>query len=45
MRARFIIGSESLDSGWNSYVQRLNQMGLARYLELYQKALDRYNKG
>jgi putative aldouronate transport system substrate-binding protein len=43
MRAKFIIGSESIDSAWNNYVQQLNQMGLPRYLELYQKALDRYN--
>jgi putative aldouronate transport system substrate-binding protein len=43
MRAKFIIGSESLTSGWNTYVQALNQMGLPRYVELHQKALDRYN--
>jgi len=45
MRARFITGSESINTGWDNYVQQLNQMGLARYIEIYQKALDRYNKG
>jgi putative aldouronate transport system substrate-binding protein len=44
MRAQFITGAESLN-GWNTYVQRLNQMGLSRYLEIYQAALDRYNRG
>lgn len=44
MRAKFIVGSESIDSGWNNYLQQLNQMGLARYIEIHQKALDRYNK-
>ena len=43
MRAQFIIGSESISTGWNTYLQRLEQMGLPRFLELYQKALDRYN--
>ena len=42
MRAKFIVGSESISSGWNNYVQQLNQMGLNRYVELHQKALDRY---
>jgi putative aldouronate transport system substrate-binding protein len=43
MRAKFIIGAESTTSGWNSYIRALNQMGLTRYLEIHQKALDRYN--
>jgi putative aldouronate transport system substrate-binding protein len=43
MRAKFIVGSESIESGWNTYLQQLNQMGLPRYVELHQKALDRYN--
>jgi putative aldouronate transport system substrate-binding protein len=45
MRAQFITGAESINSGWNTYLQRLNQMGLARYLEIYQRALERYNRG
>ena len=44
MRARFITGAESISAGWNGYHQALNQMGLARYLELHQKALVRYNQ-
>ena len=43
MRGKFIVGSESISTGWNAYVSALNQMGLNRYLELYQRALDRYN--
>jgi putative aldouronate transport system substrate-binding protein len=43
MRAKFIMGAEPLtDAGWNNYVQTLNRAGLARYLEIYQQALDRY---
>jgi putative aldouronate transport system substrate-binding protein len=42
MRARFITGTESITTGWNTYVNNLNQMGLARYLELHQRALNRF---
>lgn len=42
MRAKFVIGAESVDSGWDTYLKQLNQIGLSRYLELYQKALTRY---
>jgi putative aldouronate transport system substrate-binding protein len=42
-RARFITGDLSITSGWNTYLQQLNQMNLPRYLEIAQKALDRYN--
>ena len=44
MRAKFIIGTESISTGWNAYVAAINQIGVNRYLELYQKALDRYYK-
>jgi putative aldouronate transport system substrate-binding protein len=43
MKAKFITGAESIETGWDAYVQTLNRAGLARYLEIYQKALDRYN--
>ncbi|MDR2618303.1 MAG: extracellular solute-binding protein [Treponema sp.] len=42
-RSKFITGTENIDTGWNNYVQTLNRAGLERYLEIYQKALDRYN--
>jgi putative aldouronate transport system substrate-binding protein len=42
-RASFVSGAEPLTTGWNAYVQEFNKMGLPKYLELYQKALDRYN--
>jgi putative aldouronate transport system substrate-binding protein len=44
MRAKFVVGSESVDAGWDNYVKQLNQMGLPKYLELHQKALARYYK-
>jgi len=44
MRAKFIIGNESVASGWETYQKQLNQIGLPRYMELHQKALNRYNK-
>jgi putative aldouronate transport system substrate-binding protein len=43
MKAKFVTGAESIETGWDTYVQTLNRAGLARYLEIYQKALDRYN--
>jgi len=34
-----------IDEGWDAYVQQLNDMGLTRLMEIYQKALDVYNAG
>lgn len=44
MTARFITGDASLDTDWDSYVQELDQQGLARYLELQQAAYDAKQK-
>lgn len=38
--ARFITGDLDLENGWDSYVEQLNDIGLARYLELQQKAYE-----
>ncbi|MGX7031063.1 extracellular solute-binding protein [Vagococcus zengguangii] len=43
MEAKFITGVEPL-SNWDKYVDTVNSMGLEKYLEIYQKALDNYNK-
>ena len=42
MRAKFIMGSEDIEGGWDAYLRRLERGGLERYLEIYQAALDRY---
>jgi putative aldouronate transport system substrate-binding protein len=36
----FVTGSLSLETDWDSYVEGLNNLGLARYLELNQAAYD-----
>ncbi|CAM5265274.1 hypothetical protein SALBM311S_08927 [Streptomyces alboniger] len=38
---QFITGKKSLDSDWDSYVKNLDQLGLKRFLEIYQKAYDK----
>ena len=38
--AAFVSGERSLDTGWDEYIQRLNDMGLERYVELYQTVYD-----
>lgn len=40
MFARFVIGEVDIDSGWDAYVGEINNMNLARYLEVYQQAYD-----
>ena len=44
MRAKFIMGIEDINTGWDAYLQRLERSGLNRYLAIYQAALDRYNR-
>lgn len=39
-RSRFIIGDLNLDNDWDAYIKNLNDLGLARYLELKQIAYD-----
>ncbi len=40
MLVRSINGDVDIDKEWDSYVKSLDDMSLARYLELYQKAYD-----
>lgn len=45
MLARFIVGDADIDKEWDTYIQTLEQMGLPRYIELYQGAYDaKYKK-
>jgi len=37
---QFITGAKNIDSEWDSYLKALDTVGLARYLELLQKAYD-----
>jgi putative aldouronate transport system substrate-binding protein len=43
MLLKFVMGSESLDN-YDKYVEQLKKLKLDRWIELNQKALDRYNK-
>lgn len=38
---QFITGKKSLDSDWDSYLKNLDQLGLKRFLEIYQEAYDK----
>ena len=40
MVARFVIGDADLDADWDDYLDELNNIGLERYVELYQAAVD-----
>ncbi|MBI1257016.1 MAG: extracellular solute-binding protein [Chloroflexi bacterium] len=40
----FVTGTQNLDTDWDSYVQGLSDLGLARYLEINQAAYDAYKK-
>lgn len=38
----FVTGSMNIDTDWDGYVQGLDNLGLARYLEINQAAYDAY---
>jgi putative aldouronate transport system substrate-binding protein len=42
--AQFITGVKDIEKGWDSYVKELENIGVDRYLELYQNAYDRKYK-
>ena len=42
MTLKFMFGTESLDN-FDTYVKNIENMGLARALEIQNAALDRYN--
>ena len=39
----FILGSESIEDGWDSYVESLKGMNIEEAISLQQAALDRFN--
>ncbi|MEV8372827.1 ABC transporter substrate-binding protein [Kribbella sp. NPDC056861] len=41
----FITGTKNIDTGWDAYVKGLDSTGMTRYLELEQKAYDKYKSG
>jgi putative aldouronate transport system substrate-binding protein len=43
MFVKFVMGKESLDK-FDDYVKQINSMGIDKVTQIYQNALDRYNK-
>lgn len=43
MWVKFCNGSISIDDKWDEYVDRINQLGLSRVLEIYQQGYDMVN--
>jgi len=41
MTAKFINGDAKLDKDWDGYLKTLQDMGLSRYIEIYQQAYDK----
>lgn len=41
-KAKWTTGQADINNDWDNYIQSLNKMGLERYLELYNTALERY---
>lgn len=44
MEGKFITGVVDIDSGWDTYCQTLDQMGVQDVLNAYQAAYDRWNQ-
>lgn len=44
MEGKFITGVVDIDSGWDTYCQTLDQMGVQDVLDVYQAAYDRWNQ-
>ena len=44
MVARFVTGDVDIDDGWDAYLRELDNIGLERYIEIYQKSYDRIMK-
>lgn len=42
-KAKWISGQEDVNAQWEQYLKELDNLGLQRYLEIYNTALDRYN--
>lgn len=39
---RFITGDMDIDGDWDGYIQKLEEMGVSQYLEVYQRSYDSY---
>ena len=44
MVARFVTGDVDIDEGWDAYLRELDNIGLERYIEIYQRSYDRIMK-
>jgi len=44
MHAAFVTGQKDIDAEWDSFQKELMDMGLQDVIDVYQAALDRYNK-
>jgi putative aldouronate transport system substrate-binding protein len=42
MKARWIVGEEDVEAGWEEYLATLDRMGLPRMMEIYQAAYNTY---
>jgi len=42
MRVKFILGSEDVEEGYDSYLLNLKEMGIEEVINIYQKAYQRY---
>jgi len=42
MEAKFISGVVDIETGWDTYVKTLDQMGLQDVMKVYQAAYDRW---
>ena len=40
--AQFIVGDKNIDTQWDSYVNEMKNFKVGRFVELYQKAYDKY---
>ncbi len=40
MEAEFVLGRTDIESGWDTYVETLNSLGLPRLVEIYQEAYN-----
>ena len=43
MTSKFILGTEDIETGFDKYIETLNQLGLERATEIMNNALERFN--
>lgn len=43
-KAKWVSGQADIDSDWDAYVESLKKLGLDEYMEIYNTAIERYNK-